>query len=248
MNRDHPSPENHGQFAGHGADPQRQAETEQRLKAARPRPAELDIEAIVRSARAVDQPVVLPESPAERRGTRSYGWSVAVAGSWACGAIVGALVTFVLLSRATPPQNPSDGVTTLNEELPKVAGPGGEDASDDEVERPPRDDSPPRNVPTCPASDSFASVALLDPYGCGAARYGEERPILRAGDFARNPVASRSSRNRQRTSAVQQGWAHTTEPGSDAGQDMTPRAAPAPSITQEQLLRELLGARPDSVL
>ncbi|MBC8868867.1 MAG: hypothetical protein H8E44_05590 [Planctomycetes bacterium] len=248
MNQDHPSSEDHGQFRDDGVDPQRLADVEQRLKAARPRPAELDIEAIVRTAHAADQTVALREPPVERRGIRSYRWTIAIAGSWACGAIAGALVTFILLSRVVPPERPTDRSTAMDEELPRVVEPREKNAPDDDSEQRPRDDSPRKNVPPWSPSDSLVAVMLLDTVGHGVAPYGDEWPTLRAGALARGQGASGASRFRHGTNAAQPNRTHTPDPGSDIRQDMTPRAAPAPSITQEQLLRELLGTRPDSVL
>jgi len=248
MSRNHPSPEDCEPFRDDGADPQRLADIEQRLKVARPRPAELDIEAIVRTARAADQSVALREPPVERRRIRSTGWIVAIAGSWACGAIAGALVTLVLLSRVAPPDRPADSAAAMDEKLPKVAEREDGSASDDDTEQPPRDDSQRKNEPPWSPSDSLVAVMLLDPYGHGEAPYGDEWPTLRAGALARGQGASGASRFRHGTDGAPSGRTHTPDPGSDVRQDVTPHAAPVPSITQEQLLRELLGTRPDSVL
>jgi hypothetical protein len=291
MNPNHPSPEDRKPFADDGGDPQRLAEIEQRLKTARPRPAELDIDAIVRSARAADQPVVLPESassssydgpprpskqedsgestgseahrtaesrvsrdlktrsePAVERGTRSYRWIIAIAGSWACGAIAGALVTFMLLSRGAPAEESSDGMTAVNERTPEVVESSEKESTDDDAEQPAREESLRKNAPLWSPSDSLVAVMLLDPYGRGVAPYGDGGPTLRAGDFARRQDGLGSWRLWHRTSAMPQDWSHTPDPGADARQDTTPASTRAPSITQEQLLHELLGTRPDSVL
>lgn len=247
MNQDHPSPEDREPFADDGADPQRLAEIEQRLKAARPRPAELDIEAIVRSAHTEDQTVVLPEPPMERRGIRAYGWTIAIAGSWACGAIAGALVTFLLLSRGAPSEKASDGMTAVNEEVSKVVQPS-EEASDEESEQPARAESPRKNTPRWSPSDSLVAVMLLDPYGRGAAPYGDGVPTLRAGDFARSQDGPGTSRLWHQANAMPQDGEYAPDPGGDAVRDMAPGSAPASPITQEELLKELLGTRPDSVL
>ena len=248
MNRNHPSPEDREPFRDDGADPQRLADIEQRLKAARPRPAELDIETIVRTAQVVDQSVALREPPVERRGIRSYRWTIAIAGSWACGAIAGALVTFFLLNRVAPPDRPTDSTAAMDEKLPKTVEQEVGIASEDDTKRSPRDDSPRQNVPPWSPSDSLVAVMLLDTVGQGVAPYGAEWPTLRAGALACGQRASGDSRFRHGADGAPSGRTHTPDPDSDARQDMTPRAAPVPSITQEQLLRELLGTRPDSVL
>jgi hypothetical protein len=243
-----PSPEDREPFAHDGVDPRRLTEIEQRLKAARPRPAELNIEAIVRAALTADEPVMLPEPSVERRGTRSYGWIIAIGGSWACGAIAGALVTFILLSRGAPMEESLDGMTAVDEEMTKVVQPSEEEAPDGDAERPPRDDTPWENVPPWSPSDSLVTVMLLDPHGRGVASYGDGWPILRAGDFTRSQDAFGSSRIGHRAGTVPQGRPHTPDPGGDALEGMAPGPAPASPITQEELLQELLGKRPDSVL
>jgi len=248
MNQDHPSPEDCEPFADDGADPQRLAEIEQRLKAAQPRPAGLDIEAIVRAVRTVDEPVMLPEPPVERGGIRAYGWTIAIAGSWACGAIAGALVTFLLLSRGAPSEKASDGMTAANDGMSKVVESSEKKATEDESERPPRDDAPQENAPRWSPSDSLVAVMLLDPYGGGGAPYGDGGPTLRAGDFARSQEGPGSSRLWHRTSSVPQDGEYTPYPGGDGVEGMAPGSAPASPITQEELLKELLGTRPDSVL
>jgi len=245
MNPNHPSSEDRESLEDDGVDPKRPAEVEQRLKAARPRPAALDIEAIVRSA---DQTVMLPEPSVGRRGIRSYGWTIAIAGSWACGAIAGALMTFLLLSRGAPSEKASDEMTVVNEGVPKVVESHEKEPSDHDSEQPPRDESPRKNAPLWSPSDSLVASMLFDTVGRGVAAYGDEWPTLRAGDFARSQDASGSSRVRHHTSTMPQDRAHTPDPGGDTRQDMTPDFAPTPSITQEQLLKELLGTRPASVL
>lgn len=244
MNQDHPSPEDREPFADDGIDPQRLTEIEQRLKAARPRPAELDIDAIVHSA---DTVVTLPGTSVRQPTTRRNSWIAVVIGSWACGAIAGALVTFLLLSRGAPSERASDGMTIVNEGLQKVVESSERESTHDESEQPPRDDAPRENAPPWSSSDSFFAVMLLEPYGRGVAPYGDGEPTLRAGDFARSQDGPGSSRQWHRTSVVPQGGEYTPDPGGDVVEDLAPSSAPASSITQE-LLKELLGTRPDSVL
>lgn len=248
MSQNHPSHENREPFADDGVDPQRLVEIEHRLKAARPRPAELDVEAIVHSARTRDQPVMLREPPIERRGTRAYGWAIAIAGSWACGAIAGALVTCLLLSRSAPPEDATAGMTAVKDGMSKVVESSEEETTDDEPERPPRDEAPQENAPRWSPSDSLVAVMLLDPYGRGVAPYGDGVPTLRAGDFARSQDGPGPWRLWHRTNVVPQDGEYTPDAGGDAVEGMAPDPAPASPITQEELLQELLGSRPDSVL
>lgn len=219
MSEDLTPPEDQEASAG-GADLRRLGDIEQRLKAARPRPAELDAGAILRSARAAGQPARLPEPSTQRHRIRTYGWMVTVACSWACGATAGALLTFVLLRGEAPPEN--SGIAALAEGSPRVAEPGEGDALGNDAERPLHDDSPLKNVPPWSASDLHVSLVLLDPYDCQAAPHGDARPMLGATDL--------------------------TDTGSDGMERIRPGAAPARSMIRAQLLEELLGASPDTVL
>jgi len=242
MSQNHPSPEDREPLSGAGADPRRLADVERRLKAARPRPAELDTEAILLAARSPGQPAALPEPSAERRRMGTCGWIVTVAGSWACGAIAGALATFILLSRDAPSESPFEGMSAMTEEKPV-----GEGASGDGAQRPARDDSLPKASPIWSPSDSLALITLIDPYDCGPTRCGGNRSVLRAPDFAHRQDTSDSSRFRHWIDTTSQNWADTMDTGADAIESITPRAARARSTVQEQLLHELLGASWDSI-
>lgn len=68
MNQNHPSSEDRTRFEDNGTDAQRLNEIEQRLKAAKPRPAGLDAEAIVRAARTM---VALPGPSVEHPSSPS---------------------------------------------------------------------------------------------------------------------------------------------------------------------------------
>ena len=248
MNQNHPSPEERGPFAGGDADPQRLAKIAQRLKCARPRPPELDVEAIMRAADTVDQSVVLPQRSTDQRDRRSYGWIGTIAGAWACGAIAGALLTFILLSQSASPESSTDETTAQNEPLPKVTEPGREDAPDGDVQQARSDDSPPKHESPWTPAESEISVALLDPYIYWTAPYGDGQPTLRAGAMVRSRAASGGSRFSYSTDTFPQDLADTSETGGDVPYDVAPGSDPDPPITREQLLQELLGTRPDSVL
>jgi hypothetical protein len=85
------------------------------------------------------------------------------AASWACGAIAGAFVTFVLLSRAAPLETSPDVRATLDNELPKVAEAGNGLTPDAGEKRTGRDDSL-QGDPPWSRSESRILVMLLDPY------------------------------------------------------------------------------------
>lgn len=95
MSREHESPND----PMHEPNLERLVEVERQLKKARPRPIELDAIALERAARPATLPKKFEQSTSRRRRYRSV---VAVAGSWACGAVVGAIVMFLLMSQTVP--------------------------------------------------------------------------------------------------------------------------------------------------
>ena len=247
MNPKHPSPDDPGQPADAGVDPLDLAQVEQQLRRMRPRPPELDVEAILSAARAADPPLTLAEYPNPEQGVWAYRRIGTLAASWACGAIAGALLTFVLLPRGTPPDTSPDVRATLDNELPKMAEAGNGPTPDAGEKRTGRDDSL-QSDPPWSRSESRILVMLLDPYRHGGPPYAEERRPLRAGMFALRQAPEGPWRFRHVTSAAPRDWVDRPEPSSDAQQDITTRPAPARVTTREELLRELLNASPESIL
>ncbi len=84
--------------------PSRLEEIEHQLKRMRPCPPQLDLAAIELAARQrPSQSGTLVEvSPARRPSARRFRHASALAGSWICGAVVGAAVMFLLNDRAAP--------------------------------------------------------------------------------------------------------------------------------------------------
>jgi hypothetical protein len=247
MNPNHPSPDDPGQRTDAAVDLQQLAKIEQQLRRMQPRPPELDVEAIVCAARTVDQPVLLAERPSQQHGTQTHSWVGVIAGSWACGAMAGALVTFVLLSRGAPPETSAHVTTTLSEELPQVAETETGAVENADAKLTGQDDSP-QSDPPWSRTESRIFAMLLDPYSSDGSPYAEGWRPLRVGAIAFRQAPEGAWGFRPVTDARPQNWVDTPAPSSDAQQDMTTHPAPARITTREELLRELLGAKPESVL
>ena len=237
MNRNHPSPEDNPQPTD-GAERHRLEEIEQRLQTARPRPPELDIDAIMRTAHEVAPPVQLAEHASNRHRHRSFRWVSTVAGSWACGAIVGALVTLAVLSWSQPSEDPKDSIATTMPERPKVIARDVDIRVEQEIERPHPVWTRP---PLWSHSDLLVSATLLDSQGRGGLAYGSSLPTLRAGVFTRGRTASGSWRFRNADVMRQVG-------NDTSHSESTSDSEPEPTTTRELLLEELLGTDPDSIL
>lgn len=228
---------------------ERLAEIERQLKKARPRPLRLDVAAIERLARETMMPAAA-ERPAPA-ATRRRWWTggrwpdrrtVAIAGSWACGAAVGALVTFVLMSHTVsgtnptaPPSQQSPTSPTRDRDAPATA--------DRETER--------RNEPIAPSlqkttldSDAAALAMVIDRFRNEDLASGQEGPTLFAGMHLRDAAAGPSSPGDDMAMEPQ-----TNDSPPDAAAQKRPRLYPdqAPATTRGRLLHELLQA-PGSIL
>jgi hypothetical protein len=224
---------------------------ERRLKAARPRPPRLDVAALERLARqpvadpAVQGPaagVVFPRPPTRRRPL--YRRIAAVAGSWACGAAVGALVTVILMTRTAPGTDSTSETSRIERQTPTPA-------IDDQNAAPRADHKADRRDGPAPAEkvearDVDAVLAMILNGPADSARWPEGRP-LRAGMHLIHSAGEPSSADPATDAAGSprgdhEGWR------SEALKGPKPYPAPAPAITRERLLREVLSETPGVVL
>ncbi len=120
-------------------------ELERRLKATRPQPPRLDVAALQRLAvdvsadRAVDRRPV----PVVRGRKRPIGGRLLVAASsWICGAGVGALVMFVLMSRTVPIPEPNKEVVSIERKAQRLVADDSSSELPVERESDPLDGSP----------------------------------------------------------------------------------------------------------
>jgi hypothetical protein len=230
-------------------------EIERRLKAARPRPPRLDVAALQRLARqaAVDTPVESPTAVAIRRrppggGRRPYRRIAIISGSWACGAIAGALVMFILTSRAAPSADATNDMAR-HEAAPPASATRDRNTAPDADEKVDRRDGPPpvEKVETLDA-DAAALAMILDPFGSEDSACWPEGPALWAGmhlgqysgDWSK--FAGRAADAAGKPREDDEGWR------SEAPKGRKPYPDPAPSITRERLMRELLRETPGVLL
>jgi hypothetical protein len=248
MSEKHPFPEEPKRGVDEERDAPLLADVEQRLKRVRPRPPKLDVEAIMRSAQTAEEPVELSRSPADFRQRRSRLWAAAIAGAWLCGAIAGAVATLVILGRAAPSE-PQRGLVVVEQQpLPEGTEAGQEDVSDDHARDIESDDVQPMRRESWSSEESQLALALCDPYASWAASGDFGRPPLRAGVMKRGrvlPIGRRVGRGSGPAFPDVEDMQDSAERAPRSGVS-SPVAEPA--ITREQLLQELLGASPDSVL
>jgi hypothetical protein len=233
-----------------GADEERDApllaDVEQRLKRARPRPPKVDVQTIMRLAQTTEEPVGLARRPAGFRQGRSRGWA-AVAGAWLCGAIAGAVATFIILGRPVPSEPRSDPVVAEQEPLPKVTEAGRENVSDDDAHDHESDDSQPTRKESWSSEDLQLTLALLDPYASRTA-FGEfNRTTLRAGVMRQGRTLSSDGHSVHGGGPSLPGVEDVPYSADRIPQGVMSSAIAEPSISRERLLEELLGASPDSV-
>ena len=249
MNPNHPTPEDFRRPDDQSSLSRNQrAELERQLKRLRPRPPELDLDAIVRSAAEDRAPATLVEPLERQRRYIDYARLSTVAGSWLCGAVVGALVTFALWRPAAPSPS-SDSNATQQEDRLVSTNPADDEAHqvavDDSTEADSHDDARSTTPPSWSSSESLVSL-VLDRYGQNPV-YGARRRPLRADDFARSQLAHGLSTPWSATESLPQ---QPDPPESDLDDRQDPIApyAPAPAITRDYLLQDLLDATPDSLL
>jgi hypothetical protein len=212
---------------------ERLTEIERQLKKACPKPVELDGLALERLAKA---PPLRRETERSGSQRRRYRTAVFLAGSWACGAMVGAAVVFLLMRPMTPNID-SHTTTHVQQEDPPVlavapiaappeAAPqsatlaGGERT---ELEAAILALSVPNSTSTyAPGSRSMSA-------GMHLPRFVSPMPVSAAAieEFA-NPSEDESPRGR------------STE--------ARPDRAPSPAVTRGQLLQDLLGKSSEVVL
>lgn len=157
---------------------------EQRLKATRPQAVQLDACKLQQLAegRAVDALVELP-------GDRKSRSLLSIAASWMCGVAVGAMVTFILMSRTVPASTVSDKVVHAEQESPQLITTESGNGPEIETEAELPDDSTavanaePRKVDTSRLSTAF------DFRNSTTSAYLANSPTLQAGMYLPRPAA-----------------------------------------------------------
>ena len=217
MNHKH-KPDNNAMFESESPETHQQLDAlEQRLRATRPQPPRLDVVALVREA---DTQTV------ERRASVVQR-SLWIAGSWACGAVIGASVMFILMSGA--PFEP--------ERVKAVESPSPTTALEGHLPQAPPSTSPrlaKEEAGELSGSISMLALDLLDDSRSG---YLADGGTLQVGMYLRRRARSEQHafvrRNRE-------GWRDVERKRLEPDSISKPHPAPSPPITQQKLMQELL--------
>ena len=206
-----------------GSHAQYLADVERRLSALKPTPAKLDAAVILHKAR-----LPVERSVATQPQARSPGW-LKLGASWTCGALAGALVTFVVLSRSVGPaeQQSALSASTIREDTPVV------NTVDDHVAEPTK--------PLWSHSELLVATQLRQL----TLPSSLEQTQLRAGSYASLTIRPNSD-----STPVPAGSTNGPRSESTAESRSPSIDAPTPSsrLDRDRLLRELLGDVPNSVL
>ena len=200
----------------------------------------------------------MPERTASelvRRKPRTQTWRYrslsTVAGSWVCGAIVGAIATFLLVSRTTLDISPGGDPDQLTH---KSSQPTTSDSAVVSVVQSPaahRDDS------TELSDDRIArqldahllvSSMLFDPYGARDSRDWHHAFRLQAGMYLRGFSSTRSGVVDSTSVSTSRSWPDDLPSKLNAPRNAAENPLPRQAITREELLRELIGENPDLIL
>jgi hypothetical protein len=220
MNEETNSPSSSHPDVGELSSDQLQA-IQQRLRAYRPREAELDVQAITEAAAAGDT----PSSLAAVRASNGARWIIAVAGSWICGAAVGALVMFGVTEARTPEKEIAQPQSTERVIPPQPQSPG-------EVEADKK--LPSRQADREPQYAQWNKSPLLSPAFLDslATAHGSRGFLLRAGTH----LKSYTPRDSNHADSVSDAKTSTRRLDTRSTGDVPTR----PGVTREELMKDLL--------
>ncbi len=257
MNRPYESPDDRSDESKSVEQSERLNEIERRLKKVRPRPVSFDATQLERLAREASAHPAVERRPAatpfhrSRWHRRPFRRMAVVAGSWACGALIGALAMFVLMNGTRPGSHSPHPAHTVTE------GPMQATARSNGVPVPEKksaDRQPPveqRPLREAEAFDENTVVfaMIVDRLGNGPSSYPREGLMLRAGmHLGRKTLATTADApqpTRESTAA-----SVSNEPPGDSGASMRlePDSVSRSTSTRQRLLDELLREMPGLTL
>jgi len=198
---------------------------EQRLRLTRPQPPRLDVAALMREA---DEQIVQPRPSLVQRNL----W---FAGSWACGAAIGALVMFVLMSGST---SEADQETAVESRVTPVL-------EDEHVPRALHSPSP--RLANEDPSESIGSISMLPLdflLDDSRSSYLTDE-TLQVGMYLRRRIGN------ERQAMVRRNRVETRDVEGkrlEADSFLQPRPSPSRPITRQKLIQELLEDPVGSIL
>ena len=225
--------------------PSQLSRVEQQLRQQTPRPLALDAATILRTALDVPAAAEIADHGHHERESRRGRWT-ALGASWLGGAIAGSIVTAFLLSRPAVPESMPNKVHASSETPSTEIAAGKDDFRDGGSERSRRDNAR-HEVLDWSASELLVSTRILKLDRSLSNSVGGQP--LHAGSYVRLIATDGAS--------ADGAWpdlgttvARTEERSDSTSLDRgsAAEAEPAPSITREKLLKELLGRSPTSTL
>ncbi len=236
MNQDNQSPIDPISDSDRTDFPERLSAIERKLRKSRPRPVQLDGFALERMALADP----LGEVPGIAERQRRYRPATLVAGSWACGALVGALAMFLVMTQpgaqSDSPPTAAYSIRDGGRDLPANNLPAAETPES-------RPSAPSPGIKTLRTVDA-AVLALSAPYETAVS--GRRGPRLRAGmslpHLANDSTEMLASIDESATEARD---GKNPPKGTREAESNSPLS---PGTTREHLLRELLHDSPGFVL
>lgn len=217
---------------------------ERRLQAARPQMPQLDLAALQRIADDISAETIVELAPDRKlpgRKRRISGRVLAIASSWVCGAVVGALVMLVFMSRAMPQPDQSGDIVHIEQETPASS-------TDDSIagisaeERDPvrHDDTPAAVEPLRRDAGNAMLTKAREPLAQPGLNYLSDGSPLRAGAYLR--------RNGERLMRPTQGAIEWQGEHTDRWTNSTPAPAAESPVTRRELMQEFLGESAGAVL
>ncbi|MBC8356289.1 MAG: hypothetical protein H8E66_30285 [Planctomycetes bacterium] len=218
-------------------------ELERRLRATRPQPPRLELASLQQLADD-DATVAVVELPADRKSLHAF----VIAGSWACGAGVGALVMFVLMSRAAPNTNADNDVVQIQQGVRNSISHDSADNFSTETVPDLPDDSPGVAHTELRNRSPSEMIIAFDPLGNTDSTYAESRRILQAGTHLKR-TNQHSSWPFERLARKQQTPLNDYEiepsmPGTESMLD----SEPGPPVSRRELMQEFLEQSSDALL
>ncbi len=201
---------------------------------------------------AVDSPMAMAARREWRgRERRLYRGVAMVAGSWACGTVVGAIAMFLFMSRTGPGEDLTDGTAQhhIDSLAPRTVDKDVASRCETVVERGGAPgDRPPVNKAR-PLDPEIAALAMLaEPLARGRWGYGPDGPMLRAGTHLRQSVWAPPIPPHERADATTQRQSDRESWKRESPREPASGSPPRPAVTRERLMNDLLREMADIVL
>ena len=217
---------------------------EKRLKATRPRSPQLDLASLQRMANAATSGAMVELAPdrkplpiLHRDKGRIVGRALLITSSWVCGAGVGALVMFVLMSRTAVPPDPIGPIVHIHQERPQpIADEAIVDPFVEQRDSDQRDEVPETANPTWPDFNRSMLTMGHNPLRQWESSYLSDGPTLQVGMY----LGRHGERRVDRTNVKRREYTGQPTGSTHAPESESP-------VSRRELMQEFLGVCPDTV-